>query len=48
MLKQARSARSIALEADARHLFTDVWTSAGVVAGLLARDGTPAGCGSTR
>ncbi len=26
--------RSIALEADARHLYTDVWTSAGVVAGL--------------
>jgi len=36
MLKKARSARSMALEADARHLFTDVWTSAGVVAGLLA------------
>jgi len=27
---------SIVLEADARHLFTDVWTSAGVVGGLLA------------
>ena len=26
--------RSIALEADARHLYTDVWTSAGVVVGL--------------
>lgn len=26
--------RSIALEADARHLYTDVWTSAGVVLGL--------------
>jgi cation diffusion facilitator family transporter len=26
----------MALEADARHLFTDVWTSAGVVLGLLA------------
>ncbi len=36
MLKKARSARSMALEADARHLFTDVWTSAGVVVGLLA------------
>lgn len=36
MLKKARSARSVALEADARHLFTDVWTSAGVVGGLLA------------
>lgn len=36
MLRKARSARSMALEADARHLFTDVWTSAGVVIGLLA------------
>lgn len=27
--------RSIALEADARHLMTDVWTSIGVVAGLV-------------
>lgn len=36
MLKKARSHRSMALEADARHLFTDVWTSAGVVVGLLA------------
>ncbi len=36
MLKKAREARSMALEADARHLFTDVWTSAGVVGGLLA------------
>jgi cation diffusion facilitator family transporter len=36
MLKKAREARSMALEADARHLFIDVWTSAGVVLGLLA------------
>jgi cation diffusion facilitator family transporter len=36
MLKKARSHRSMALEADARHLFTDVWTSAGVVVGLFA------------
>jgi cation diffusion facilitator family transporter len=36
MLKKAREVRSIALEGDARHLFTDVWTSVGVVAGLLA------------
>ena len=36
MLRKARAARSMALEADARHLFTDVWTSAGVVIGLLA------------
>jgi len=35
MLIAARIHRSIALEADARHLITDVWTSAGVVAGLL-------------
>ncbi len=35
MLQAARQHRSIALEADARHLFTDVWTSVGVVAGLL-------------
>ncbi|RYZ07334.1 MAG: cation diffusion facilitator family transporter, partial [Comamonadaceae bacterium] len=37
MLFRAASAhRSIALEADARHLVTDVWTSAAVVAGLIA------------
>lgn len=36
MLRTARRHRSIALEGDARHLFTDVWTSAGVVIGLLA------------
>ncbi len=36
MLRKARAVRSVALEADARHLFTDVWTSAGVVVGLLA------------
>jgi cation diffusion facilitator family transporter len=36
MLRKARAVRSMALEADARHLFTDVWTSAGVVVGLLA------------
>lgn len=35
MLKKAREHRSMALEADARHLFADVWTSAGVVLGLL-------------
>jgi len=35
MLKKARELRSVALEADARHLFTDVVTSAGVVAGLV-------------
>jgi cation diffusion facilitator family transporter len=35
MLRKAREVRSIALEGDARHLITDVWTSAGVVAGLI-------------
>lgn len=35
MLRAARQHRSIALEADARHLFTDVWTSAGVIVGLV-------------
>jgi len=36
MLRTARQHRSMALEADARHLFTDVWTSVGVVVGLIA------------
>ena len=36
MLRKARAVRSMALEADARHLYTDVWTSVGVVVGLLA------------
>ena len=35
MLAASREHRSIALEADARHLFTDVWTSGGVVVGLV-------------
>jgi cation diffusion facilitator family transporter len=34
MLQSGRQHRSIALEADARHLITDVWTSAGVVVGI--------------
>lgn len=34
MFRSAREHRSIALEADARHLVTDVWTSAGVVVGI--------------
>lgn len=34
MLRASRKHRSMALEGDARHLITDVWTSAGVVAGL--------------
>ena len=40
MLRKARAARSMALEAGARHLYTDVWTSAGVVIGLLAVQAT--------
>jgi cation diffusion facilitator family transporter len=40
MLRKAREHRSMALEGDARHLITDVWTSAGVVAGLLAVQAT--------
>ena len=35
MFSSATVHRSIALEADARHLVTDVWTSAGVVLGLI-------------
>jgi cation diffusion facilitator family transporter len=34
MFRAARQHRSLALEADARHLVTDVWTSAGVVLGI--------------
>jgi cation diffusion facilitator family transporter len=34
MLQSAREHRSMALEGDARHLFTDVWTSAGVIVGV--------------
>ena len=40
MLRKAREHRSMALEGDARHLITDVWTSAGVVIGLLAVQAT--------
>ena len=36
MFRSAKAYRSIALEADARHLVTDVWTSAGVVVGIGA------------
>jgi cation diffusion facilitator family transporter len=34
MMQSGRKHRSIALEGDARHLMTDVWTSAGVVVGV--------------
>ena len=36
MRRKARELRSAALEGDARHLMTDVWTSVGVVAGIIA------------
>jgi cation diffusion facilitator family transporter len=36
LFQGAKAHRSIALEADAHHLLSDVWTSVGVVAGLLA------------
>lgn len=36
MFRAARAHRSIALEADGRHLITDVWTSAAVVVGIVA------------
>lgn len=35
MLKVAAEHDSVTIEADARHLLTDVWTSAGVLGGLL-------------
>ncbi|MGE5223639.1 MAG: cation diffusion facilitator family transporter [Omnitrophica WOR_2 bacterium] len=34
LLKAGKDNNSITLEADARHLFTDVWTSAGVIVGV--------------
>ena len=36
LFRVARAHRSLALEADARHLMTDVWTTAGVVVGVGA------------
>jgi cation diffusion facilitator family transporter len=36
LLRAGRRHRSIALEADAQHLLTDVWTSIGIVAGVGA------------
>ena len=35
MLKKGRTARSMALEGDARHLITDVWTSVGVIGAVI-------------
>ena len=36
LMRAGRDHNSITLEADARHLMTDVWTSAGVIAGVIA------------
>lgn len=36
LLRVGRRENSIALEADAHHLMTDVWTSAGVIIGIVA------------
>jgi cation diffusion facilitator family transporter len=36
LFRAARAHRSIALEADGRHLMTDVWTSVGVLVGIVA------------
>ncbi len=36
LLTTGRRERSIVLEADGKHLITDVWTSAGVIAGVIA------------
>jgi cation diffusion facilitator family transporter len=36
LLAAGRKHNSITLEADGQHLMTDVWTSAGVIAGLIA------------
>jgi cation diffusion facilitator family transporter len=35
LLRVGREQRSITLEADGRHLMTDVWTSIGVIAGII-------------
>ncbi len=40
MLRAAHAHRSITLEADAKHLLTDVWTTAGVFVGILLVEGT--------
>lgn len=36
LLRAGKEHNSITLEADARHLMTDVWTSAGVIVGIMA------------
>ncbi len=36
LLRASKRLRSIALKSDGRHLLTDVWTSGGIIAGLIA------------
>jgi cation diffusion facilitator family transporter len=36
LLRAGRQYRSVALEADARHLYADVWTTGGVIVGIAA------------
>ena len=36
LVREGRLARSVILEADGKHLLTDVWTSVGVIAGVAA------------
>jgi cation diffusion facilitator family transporter len=36
LMREGRKHRSITLEADGKHLLTDVWTSAGVIVGVAA------------
>jgi cation diffusion facilitator family transporter len=43
LLRVGRAHRSLALEADSRHLMTDVWTTAGVVIGVALADATGQG-----
>ncbi len=40
LLRAGKRLRSIALKSDGRHLLTDVWTSAGIVGGLIAASST--------
>jgi len=40
LLRAAKVHRSITLEGDAHHLLTDVWTSAGVLAGIVVANAT--------
>ncbi|MBW7923456.1 MAG: cation transporter [Burkholderiaceae bacterium] len=43
LLQVGRAHRSLALEADARHLMTDVWTTAGVIVGVALASATGQG-----